>query len=162
MVKILRWLVLALLLYLGLTEGIPWVREQIGGVTRDSLRGRDLPSNEGPLRCVHLAEDASASIGVQVRYLAATPGDPVAWEQASVPINNLIRDAEFACACPGAACENARQALAGMDELVRSLDGIMGGRATTGLDLARQQEEINTLLGRARAHADRGPQDPNR
>ncbi len=54
MSRIIRWLVLALLLFFGITEGLPWIRARVEGITEDKVRGRSGDVSDEAVTCVRL------------------------------------------------------------------------------------------------------------
>ena len=158
MVRVARMLVIVLLLYFALTEGVPWVRKYVGDITKDSLTGRELPDNDGPRLCVFLAEDASEAIGVQIRHITPSATAPEVWDETSLTLNGFIRDAESSCSCADPACGAARRALSEMEALVSTFDGLVRGKQTGTMNLARHQENIQLALGQARGLVDQSRQ----
>jgi hypothetical protein len=151
MARIVRWLVVALLLFFGITEGLPWIRGWVEGITEDKVTGRPTGVIDDASMCVHLAHRVSAFAGQEIGRVTTPPTDSPAWVEATYEIRDRIGDADRACTCPSSACDKARQALAELRGLVDDVDRLIGGDARLVGTLARRQEQIDVLLEQARA-----------
>ena len=148
--RIVRWLVIALLLFFGVTEGLPWIRARVEGITESKVTGRPVDVADDAAMCVHLAHRASAFAVQEVGRVTTPSRDSAAWVEASYEVRDRISEAERACSCPSAACDKARQAMTELVDLVNDIDRLIGGDARFAGTLARRQEQINVLLEQAR------------
>lgn len=154
MIRIIQLLALAFLLFLLVTEGIPWIRDRVEGITPDKFSGRQLPDDGGDATlCVRLAHEANTYVSEQAVAASQPPGDRGLWMGSLGRIENRIYEAERVCTCPGDACDTAREALVEISELVADIDRLIGGDPRGAGELARRQEGINALLEQARVLA---------
>ncbi len=152
MIRLIQLLALAFLLFLLVTQGVPWIRDRVEGITPEKL-GRRLPEGGDAASCVQLAQDVSSFVSEQAVAASQPPGDRGRWIGSLGRIENRIYEAERACTCSTDACDIARQALVEISELVAEVDRLIGGDARGAGELARRQEGINALLEQARAQA---------
>lgn len=151
MIRIIQLLALAFLLFLLITEGIPWIRDRVEGITPDKFSGRQLPGDAGDSAlCVRLAHDVNTFVSDQAVAASQPAGDRTMWMGSLGRIENRIYEAERACTCAGDACDTARDALVELSELVSDIDRLIGGDPRGAGELARRQEGINALLEQAR------------
>ena len=152
MIRVIQLLVVLFLLFLLVTQGVPWIRDRVEGITPEKL-GRRLPESGDSASCIHLAHDVSALVSEQAVAASQPPGDRSRWIGSLGRIENQIYEAERACTCATDACDIARQALVEISDLVADIDRLIGGDARGAGELARRQEGINALLEQARALA---------
>ncbi|MCZ6506437.1 MAG: hypothetical protein O7A04_00095 [Acidobacteria bacterium] len=142
---------MALLLFFLLTEGIPWVRQYVEGITREKIAGRPSAMADDSTNCVHQVNQANAYLGQQLGHIWPPPGDASAWRDSTREIQNRISEAARTCACSTDACRIGREALDRIRSLVGDIDLLVGGDGRFAGTLARQQEEINALIDQAGA-----------
>ena len=155
MMKILRWVAFAFLIFVLLTEVIPRIRDRVEGVSQDKIVGRPDPMAGDATACVRLAELASALVGDEVHGAKPPPGDSSGWAEASDVIHQRITEAEDVCTCPEPGCDTARDAMQELGALVNDIDQMIAGAGTGALSLTNRQERINELLEQARVEARR-------
>lgn len=146
--------VLAVLVYFGYTQGLPWIQRQLGsgGATASDGTG---DGGEDAAHCVRLATRANDSLGGAIRDFAAPPIDLDAWEGTRSRVEGEISDARAECGCSLEACRKASSALDELQGLLGDWDsGFRSGR--TPLNPARQQEAIYSLLNEAQGLAEEG------
>jgi hypothetical protein len=151
--RVVKLLVVVVVLYFGVTQGLPWIRQRVEGVTQDKVEGRPDPSLDADDYCVRLAHQASAFVGQELRVLAPPPAENSGWVNAADDIERYVREAENACSCPEDACEVAGEALSQIRSLVADANDVLHGDTALVLDFARRQEEIDALLEQARVDA---------
>jgi len=154
MMRILRFVAIAFILFIGLTEVIPWIRNRVEGISQQKIVGRPDPLLDGEAStCVHLAVQASLRVGDEIHGAKPPPGDSSGWTAVSDEISNQINEAEDACTCSEAGCSSARQAMGELSSLVSDINLMIGGQAAGAVSLANRQERIDVLLNRARVEA---------
>ncbi|MDH3211666.1 MAG: hypothetical protein OEM05_04190 [Myxococcales bacterium] len=153
MIRVIQLLFLALLLFFVLTEGIPYIRDRVEGITPAKVSGREIEGSSESATCVRLAHQVNAYVNQQVVAASEPPGDPGLWGDSLGRIENELSEAEQACSCPTQACDTARRALREISALTANVDRLFGGDGSVAGALARRQESINALLEQARVLA---------
>jgi hypothetical protein len=153
MIRIVQLLAVALLLFILVTEGIPWIRERIEGLTPASFNARRLPQGGDAPACVELTHEVSAYVIDQAVAASQPPGDRTRWLGSLGRIEDRLYEARRACTCTTDACSTSREALAEVSSLVADIDRLIGGDARGAGELARRQESINALLEQVRVQA---------
>ena len=152
---IVKVLVLVVLVYVGVTEGWPWLRDRLdrqGGAadtTETTEEGVETGGGAGS-RCVDLAAEASTALGDQLHRFRQPPYDLDAWVSAAAATRERIAAADAACACSLESCATAAAALGELHGLLDAVDSVIRGEPTAFRNPARQQERIDDLLGQAR------------
>lgn len=141
----LKWVVFVVVVYFAITEGLPWVQEQLG--SSDSGRPTGTTSDQGSA-CVSAARRASDAFAGEARRFSSPPIDAAAWSQAALGLRSTLGDARIDCSCALESCRVASQALSQIDGMVSSLDAAAGGGAPP-LNLAAHMNEADDLLNRA-------------
>ena len=148
MLRMLRFAIAVLILYVIWDQAMPWVQQQMG---------TDLPdaSVEGPGRCVRLGDRANDSFGERVGRVSGLGGDAGAWEQFVGDISGLIGDARSGCRCQELSCEKVQRAMVDLEDMIDQLDVRFRGGQVRG-NPAQRQIGINELLNEARNLARQG------
>lgn len=147
MLRIVRFAVVVLVLYVIANEATPWIKSQLG-----SGSPGDAAAASGPTRCVYLADDANDRFGGQVGRVSGPGADPSVWEGFLGEVRGRIGDAQAKCTCNQASCRKALQAMTVLEDLLNDLDvrfrgGVMERNAVN------RQIDVNELLNEARALA---------
>lgn len=151
LIKLLAFLVL---LYVGYTEGWPWLKAKLdegsggGAAPAQSLGEAGGEAVAEASRCVQRAQEASSALSGLLQTFRSPPYDQAAWGPASLEIANSLGTADSACLCGHPACREAGQALAILRELFDSADGMVRGNPTG-------TRNLGALRGRADDHLDR-------
>lgn len=159
MVGLVKVLVILVVAYFAVTEGWPWLRDELGLVPKGSAEDAGDSVDAGGAgggRCVALATQASESLGAEIRRFRQPPYDLDAWSAALAGVEDRTAAAETACSCAEESCQTATAALSELRELVNAVDGVIRGEATSFRNPARAQERIDDLLNRARDLARQG------
>jgi len=150
MMRLIRWLAVLVVVYFGVTEFLPWMRQRVEGVTQEKIVGKTAADDAGAASCVRLALQASDLVVDESRNAVPPPADSSGWVEAGPSIQRQIAQAEDACTCDAAACRTALEALGEVSALVRDLDLLIAGQERFTGSLAHRQERIGELLERAR------------
>ena len=145
--KIIKLIVVAGIIYFGLTYAIPWFK----GLAGAPLRTGGASTGSGAGRCIDLASRASSAFGEEIRRFSRPPFDVNAWSASVTRLQIKMADADSACYCPSAACPKAREALSELRTLVSQFEGFVRGDATGMSNPASLQERVDQLLDEARA-----------
>jgi hypothetical protein len=148
--RVIRLVVLVIVAYFAITQGLPWVRDRVEGVTEDKIEGRADPSLEPAGYCVHLAHQAGAFVTRELREVAPPPAEHLNWIDAADDIEQRIGEAEKACSCPSDACTAATEALGEIRGLVAEANRLVQGDSRVLPNFSERQEMIDVLLERAR------------
>lgn len=141
----LKWVVLAVVVYFGITEGLPWLQERLSS---KSGGGPVATTSDRASTCVSTARRASDAFAGEARRFASPPIDAAAWSQAEVGLRSALGEARAECACAEESCRVASQALTQIDGMITSLDTATRG-GPPPLDLAAHMNETDDLLNRA-------------
>lgn len=141
--RFVKLAVLVVVLYFGVTQVVPWVKEELGiGVARDFSGG-------GGGGCVAVAEAASRDFGSGIRQFSRPPIDVESWDRVERQLSGSIYEAESACSCPEESCEKAREALDELRSILYDFDAGFRGQQPVPLNAARQMQRIDALLAEA-------------
>ncbi|HVR30931.1 MAG TPA: hypothetical protein VMS86_15515 [Thermoanaerobaculia bacterium] len=112
--KVINVALLALVIWFGYTQLLPWFRSLgDGGAGR-----RSFGAGQGEeAKCVEAARDAAAVFSAEMRRFSRPPIDREAWDRTYLRIENRIARADDLCSCSRPACANARSALATLRDL---------------------------------------------
>jgi hypothetical protein len=149
----LKWVLVAAAIYLGITEGLPWLQQRFAPADREAS-GRESTSDEGTA-CVEAARRTSDAWSGEARAFSSPPIDAAAWSAAALDLRGTLGDARARCGCPLESCRLAHRALSEIDGMIASLDAAAGG-GPPPLDLARHMNEADDLLTRAQSLARSG------
>ncbi len=145
--RLLAVAILAVVVYYGLTEGLPWLKETMG-----SPSGAGTDSSESAL-CVSRANAASDAIVDELIPNARPPVDSAVWGTTLVRVGGDLARAETACSCPSAACGKGYEAVQELRAMFDEFDDIARGNPMGIGNPARRQERVYDLLNEARAMA---------
>lgn len=149
--RILSLAIVAFLIYIVLTQGLPWLKGQLGAESGGEASGG---GGEREYRCVETAWQANETLISQIRSFSRPPVDAEMWGVAFAEVMRDIGTAEVECGtCLTAACGKAGTAAAELRDLAMQFDGVVRGDASGWSNPARQQERINQLLDDARTLA---------
>ena len=143
--KVVRYVVLALLVYLAwqkAPELAEWATNLGSGLSRKSV-------SISQSLCVSAAERASEKFSGGLRDFSKPPIDLEAWDSFVEKVREDIYDAESRCKCPKSSCQRASDALAEVNSLIANFDNSLKGQGVP-MNPARQQETIDRFLRRAR------------
>ena len=155
---LVKILLLAVLVYFGVTAGWPWLRNQLDRKSGAPAAMEDDVETSGGRgsRCVDLALAASTALGDQFRRFRQPPYDLDAWGSALAASEERIGTADTACGCSLKSCTTAAAALGDLRSLLASVDSVIRGDPSAFRNPAREQERIDDLLGQARDLARNG------
>lgn len=157
MSRFIQLAVVAVILYFGITQGLPWVQRQLGMESGSGFATEDSASLKGDGgACVATARDASLAFGDEMRQFSRPPVDVSVWNESSRRLANLIDAAENACFCAAASCHKAASALSELRAVVDRFDEGFRGQRSVPLNTALDQRRINDLLDEAQALAREG------
>lgn len=154
LVGLIQLLAFLVLLYVGYTEGWPWLKAKLDESSGGGRAAREQSLGEGgetaaeASRCLQRAQEASSALSGLLQTFRSPPYDQAAWGPASLEIANSLGTADSACLCGHEACREASQALAILRELFDSADGMVRGNPTG-------TRNLGALRGRADDHLDR-------
>ena len=152
MAKIIKLAIIAFLLYLAYTEGLPLLRQLGDGVGGDVL---PRSGGVGPTGCVGAAERASDLFGERVGRVSGPGTDPQVWDDFRRSVDDAIYEAQSQCDCSMESCDKAREALSALgDQLAQFGERLRTG--TMAQNPVSQQTRIPRLLGEARELARQG------
>lgn len=154
---IVKILVVLVIVYFAVTEGWPWLRDELrlGGGDAETSGGEPGGSGDGG-HCVALASRASEALGGEIRRFRQPPYDLDAWGAAVAAVEERTYEADVACSCPLESCQTAAAALVELRDLTGAVDSVIRGDPTAFRNPARQQERIDELLAQARGLAHEG------
>lgn len=154
LVGLVQLLVVIVLVWLGVSEGWPrlkeWLDRHSGAPTASRSGGDD--EGEGLSeagRCLDRAEQASASLAGVLRSFRSPPYDQAAWSAASLDVADALGEADTACLCGHPACREAAAAVSTLREQLSMADAMVRGEG--GGNLAVLRERSDEQLDRARA-----------
>ena len=151
MAKIIKLAIIAFLLYLAYTEGLPLLRQLGDRVGGDALH------QSGGVRtgCVGAAERASDRFGERVGRVSGPGTDPQVWDDFRRSVDDAIYEAQSQCDCRLESCDKAREALSALgDQLAQFDERFRTG--TMAQNPVSQQTRIHRLLGEAQELARQG------
>ncbi len=143
--RLLTLAVLAVVVYLGYTRGLPLLEKH-----RERQAATDSAVDEA-WRCVDLARQARATVSDQMRQFPRPPVDPGLWAAAMTHTGRELSSADSACRCGAPACGSASRALRQMRRLINQFDRAVRGDGSGFGNPATYQEEIDRLLADAEA-----------
>lgn len=149
MSRFISFAILAVLVYVAYTEGLPWLRQQLD---QDAL----VSAGEGPARCVGMADRANDIFGDQVGRLSAPGGNADAWAVFVGDVDAAIGQARSACTCKEPSCRTALQAMTELRALLQQLDDRFRDGTARIRNPVERQKKINELLNHARGLARSG------
>jgi hypothetical protein len=138
----------AIVLYVGYSQGLPWIQQQMG---QDAGAG-----DTAPARCVHQADRASNTFGDDFGRRFTPGGDADAWAGFVDSVREEIDAARTLCSCPGTACDKAKDAMDRLDGLVGEYDDRFRSGSGMSSNPAGELTRIHGLLNEARALARQG------
>ncbi len=151
MQRILALAIVAFLIYVVLTQGLPWLKGQLGP---ESAGQGGRAGGETEHRCVEAAWQANETLAGQIRSFSRPPVDAELWGISFAEVVREIGSAEIECgSCLTEACDKAGTAVAEIRELALQFDDAVRGDPTGWRNPARRQERINRLLNEARTLA---------
>lgn len=146
--RILRWLVILALVYFGVTEGVPWLRNRL------SPRSLREPQGMNPAAdCIDAATVVNEALADKVRRFGRPPLPIDRWTEAMDEMQDRLDEAELLCGCPGEACRLGREAVSEVGTQLAYFDSAVRGTLGATENPAVRQEHIFDLLRRARAVA---------
>ena len=152
--KLLKWVVILVLLFIGWKALAPRVKAFRGAkstaTSGTAARGDD--------SCVGRATSASSAWSNGLGRFAGPPYDVEAWSSFARDVKQHISEAEAACNCESESCIKARGAMSEMRTLVSEVDSAVRGGSPVSSDLVRRQEAIDTAIDDARALISSRPQ----
>ena len=155
LVGLLQLAAVVVLVWLGVTEGWPWLKERLdrSSATPTAVRSAGGGGGESEVlnqasRCLDLAESASASLAGVLRSFGRPPYDQSAWAAASLDVAGALGEADTACLCGHPACREAAAAASTLREQLSMADGMVRGES--GGNLAVLRERADDQLDRAR------------
>ena len=140
------------IVYLALTRGLPWIREQIAPTAR-SYEATDGETSDPAGPCIESVARANDSLGQMVRRFGTGPVDADEWSTVGWEVEGEIRDAEMTCTCLSEACRKAAEAAGELRTMYSQFDASARGTATGYSNPARNQERVFDLLDEARSLA---------
>ncbi len=147
MVKIIKLALIALLLYIAYTRGLPLLRQQLG----EGLGGDDRPQSG----CVGAAERASDIFDERIGRVSGPGTDPQVWDDFRRSVDDAIYTARSRCDCRLESCDKAQEALSALsDQLARFDERFRSG--SMAQNPVQQQTRIHRLIGEARELARQG------
>ena len=144
--RLLALAIIAGVIYLALTQGMPWLKTAVGS-------GAGAAGGGESADCVARASDASDTVAGELVPQARPPVDTAVWGTVLLRAGGALAQAETACACPADACATATEAIYELRAMFDELDDIARGNPMGIGNPARRQERVNQLLDRARAEA---------
>ena len=148
--RILTLAIIAIVVYVAYTQGLPWLKEALSLEPSEEVGG---PGRGGGSRCVETAWRASEKLAGEVRH-ARPPVDLDAWGISYQEISRAIGTAEIECSsCLAEACRKAQAAVSELRGLALQFDDMARGDRQGMGNPAHQMERIHRLLNEARALA---------
>lgn len=152
MARLLKFAAIAIALIFVISQGLPWLKRQLGGSTAIDLPGGE---EDGGI-CVVLAMDANEMFADSIRTFSRPPIDLSAWGSAMASVEAAISEADLACACAEESCSKSSEAIAALRGLLSGFDSGFRGFSSVPLNGALEQKRINRLLDEASALARQG------
>ena len=146
MKSVVKLAVLAALLYLGYTKGMPWL-ERLQQSKQDQSVEQE--QNAASADCVALARTAADTLGSELIPLAAPQTDRGTWGTALIRTGGALTDADNACRCGTKSCLQASVALIEMRQVIDSLNSALRGTAPPLINPANSLEHVDRLLDEA-------------
>ncbi len=145
MKQLITLAVVALVFYVGYTQGLPWIQQQMG-------QGAGA-GDTAPARCVYQADRASNTFGDDVGRRFAPGAGTDAWDGFVGSVRDEIAAARSQCSCSEAACGKAKEAMDRLDELVEDYDERFRSGSGMSANPAGELVRVHSLLNEARALA---------
>ena len=143
MKAIIQLAVIGVVIYLAITQLVPWITSQGEGLTRSGI-ANEISDSE----CVNLARRSSETLTNEVRKYRP-PIDENAWTDSMTTIDDRLFAAESSCTCPRTSCGTATLALSSIRGLASEYDNAFRGGGVPPLNAARTLDEIHGYLNEA-------------
>lgn len=143
--RILKWVVVAAVLFVAWKVIMPWVAKEVGGAksrVAGGVRG-------GDNTCVQSAEEASEAWGRGLSQFVNPPYDMSAWATFRGDVDSKISAAESRCGCVEASCDKTREAMRELRTLVSDLDVAIRTSGSPPGDVVHRQESIDSRISEA-------------
>lgn len=152
---LLRLLVVLAVAYFAITEGWPWLRDELGlrpnhGTASSQAAAGDSGDTAEAERCVQRAAAASSALSGALRSFRTPPYDQAAWGAASLDLADSLGAAESACLCGAPACGKAGEAVAVLRDLFSRVDAVVRGTSADVANTGRMRARADDLLAEAR------------
>ncbi len=147
MEKIIKWAILAAILYAGFVYGRPYIQDLIDGASVSGGGASGESSDAGA--CIRQIERARDSFA-KAMAKASPPVAIESWNSSFAMSSGRLNQARDRCGCTGDACDAARDAIDALDDLMSEWDGAIQSDGTPPLNGARDIERIDDLLEKAR------------
>lgn len=138
---IIKWGVILVVLFIGYTKGLPWLKQQKFLSSSSSSKA----ANAKP-SCTELAAAASEAWGNGIAPFVNPPVDRSAWDAFRSDVESRIDKARSECRCSAESCTKAADAMDRLQKLVATLDASVQSGAAPPSDLPQQQEQIDNLI----------------
>ncbi len=146
----IKLIVIGILGYFVVTQGLPMIKEKFGDRPRGAMT--ESASEAGLSACIGAAEQANSTLSGQIRQFSRPPIDSQAWGFAFTEISRDIGAAEIQCgSCFSESCAAAGSAVAEMRAMALQFDGMASGNSRGFSNPASRQERIDGLLQQARS-----------
>ncbi|MEM7482509.1 MAG: hypothetical protein AAF481_15140 [Acidobacteriota bacterium] len=152
---LIKLLILAALLYFGITEVWPWAQAKIlntGSSIAGTATGGD---NSAGSACVAEARSASQALADGARAFRSPPYDLAAWSSTVSSVSSRLSRAESACRCDLESCRAGAEAVTELRALLTTFDGMVRGDGSFS-NPASQRERADDLLNEAQMLARQG------
>lgn len=146
-----KWVLVIVVIYLGVSEGLPWVQRQLAAHQGGAATAE---GSSKSAECVAAARRASDAVANEAARFVP-PIDAAAWSQAASDLRRAVGDARVACTCTLESCRTASDALSEIEGVISSLDSAASG-GSPPLNLASHLNDADDLLNRARELSRRG------
>lgn len=143
--RILKWVVIAAILFVAWKVVMPWVAKEVGGAKSRVAGGVRSGNNS----CVQSAEEASAAWGRGLPRFVNPPYDMSAWATFRGDVESKISATESQCGCAEASCDKTREAMRELRTLVSDLDVAIRTSGSPPGDAVQRQESIDERIGEA-------------
>ena len=143
--NLIKWIVIIGVLIIGYREGWPWLQAKIDAFSAGS------PSNSerAGLSCAIQADRANLAWGGGIGRFVNPPVDTTAWDSFRTQVEADISQARSSCGCAEPSCTKAREALADLDNLIRSFDSAVRSGSPPRGDVVSRQEAIDSKIEQA-------------
>jgi hypothetical protein len=141
--RLLAVAIVAVIIYIALTQGMPWLQTAMGSGGGSSEGGESV-------FCISQASAASDAITDELIPHARPPVDAGVWGTALVRVGRALAAAENACSCPTAACNKGTDAVYELRTMFDEFDDYARGNPMGIANPARRQERVYELLNQAR------------
>jgi hypothetical protein len=142
--RLLKWVVIAAIVFAAWKIGIPWIRQQTSHVSSGSAASS--PDNS----CIAAANRASSAWGSGLGRFTNPPYDLDAWSTFSTGIGSKISDAESGCGCAAESCGKVRDAMRDLRSLLTELDQSIRNGTPPPADIVQRQDSIDSRIDEAR------------